>query len=107
MTSGSRTLFAGGATECQATARRSVNRTFRTCWRTCTRCRSRLVRLAGAGFLRVSWDNFAVKSVAKAELFRRLPSVDELLRTPAVGELTAVSGSAAVTDAARGVLGRM
>ena len=48
-----------------------------------------------------------MKSIGKAELFRRLPSVDEIVRTPAVGELTAVSGSAAVTDAARGVLGRM
>ena len=48
-----------------------------------------------------------MKSIGKAELFRRLPSVDEIVRTPAVGELTAVSGFAAVTDAARGVLGRM
>ena len=48
-----------------------------------------------------------MKSAAKSELFRRLPSVDELLRTAAVAELAASSGSATVTDAARAVVGRL
>ena len=48
-----------------------------------------------------------MKSAAKSELFRRLPSVDELLRNQAVVELARSQGSAAVTDAARAVLGRL
>ena len=48
-----------------------------------------------------------MKSAAKSELFRRLPSVDELLRNQAVVELARSEGSAAVTDAARAVLGRL
>jgi len=45
-----------------------------------------------------------VKSVAKSELFRELPSVDELLRTPEVTALLESHGAPAVTDAARVVL---
>lgn len=48
-----------------------------------------------------------MKSAVKAELFRRLPAVDELLRTPGVAELAASHGPAAVTDAARAVLGKL
>ena len=48
-----------------------------------------------------------MKSAAKSELFRELPSVDELARTPAVAELAASHGSPAVTDAARTVLARL
>jgi len=48
-----------------------------------------------------------MKSRAQSELFRELPSVDELLRTPAVAALTAHDGLAAVTDAARAVLARL
>jgi L-seryl-tRNA(Ser) seleniumtransferase len=40
----------------------------------------------------------------KSELFRKLPSVDELLRTPEVAQLVAAEGHAAVTEAARAVL---
>src|ERR1035438_3842728 len=54
-----------------------------------------------------SWDNPGMKSAAKSELFRELPSVDELLRTPNVASLAASHGPAAVTDAARAVLARM
>lgn len=43
----------------------------------------------------------------KAELFRELPSVDELLRLPAVVSLAAAHGTAAVTDAARAVQARL
>jgi len=48
-----------------------------------------------------------MKSGAKSELFRELPSVDELTRTPAVAALAVIHGSPAVTDAARAVLGRL
>jgi L-seryl-tRNA(Ser) seleniumtransferase len=48
-----------------------------------------------------------MKTVAKADLFRELPSVDELLRTPNVAALASSRGLAAVTDAARAVLGRL
>ncbi|HYM76653.1 MAG TPA: L-seryl-tRNA(Sec) selenium transferase [Candidatus Dormibacteraeota bacterium] len=41
------------------------------------------------------------------ELFRDLPSVDELIRTPAVAELAHAHGVSAVTDAARSVLARL
>jgi len=48
-----------------------------------------------------------VKSVAKSELFRELPSVDEVLRMPGVEALPAVHGIAPVTAAARAVLARL
>src|SRR5580700_786777 len=56
-----------------------------------------------------------MKSTAKSELFRELPSVDELLRAPAVAalasdlasNLSSNQGLAAVTDAARAVLARL
>lgn len=48
-----------------------------------------------------------MKSAAKSDLFRELPSVDELLRAPAIGSLAKSHGAAAVTDAARAVLARL
>ena len=45
-----------------------------------------------------------MKSTAQSELFRALPSVDELLRMPGVALLAKEDGIAAVTDAARAVL---
>jgi L-seryl-tRNA(Ser) seleniumtransferase len=45
-----------------------------------------------------------MKSTGKSELFRELPSVDELLRKPALCVLIDEHGPAAVTDAARTVL---
>jgi len=48
-----------------------------------------------------------VKSVAKSELFRELPSVDEVLRMTGVEALPAVHGIAPVTAAARAVLARL
>ena len=42
-----------------------------------------------------------------AELYRKLPSTDELLRQPQVAELTRAEGHAAVTDACRAVLVRL
>ena len=45
-----------------------------------------------------------MKSVTKSELFRELPSVDELLHEPAIAALIGAHGQSAVTDAARSVL---
>jgi len=48
-----------------------------------------------------------MKDTVKSDLYRELPSVDELLRTPDVAALVADHGLAAVTDAARAVLARL
>ena len=48
-----------------------------------------------------------MKSAAKSELFRELPSVDELIRTSGLTALASSHGTAAVTDAARAVLARL
>lgn len=48
-----------------------------------------------------------MKSVAKSELFRELPSVDELLHRPDVESFVASFGIAAVTDAARAAVARL
>jgi hypothetical protein len=44
------------------------------------------------------------ESPGKAALYRKLPSVDELLREPTVGSLAEQQGRAVVTDAAREAL---
>jgi L-seryl-tRNA(Ser) seleniumtransferase len=51
-----------------------------------------------------AWDNLFVKTAAASGLFRTLPSVDEVMRIPAVSALTASDGHASVVDAARVVL---
>jgi L-seryl-tRNA(Ser) seleniumtransferase len=48
-----------------------------------------------------------MKATARSELYRELPSVDELLRTAELVSLAAVHGPAVVTDAARAVLGHL
>ena len=48
-----------------------------------------------------------MKTVAKSELFRELPSVDEVLRMPGVETLATSQGIAPVTDAARAVMARL
>jgi L-seryl-tRNA(Ser) seleniumtransferase len=48
-----------------------------------------------------------MKSATKADLFRELPSVDELVRTPSVASLGLRHGTAVVTDAARAVLAHL
>lgn len=48
-----------------------------------------------------------MKSLAKSELFRELPSVDELLRSSSLTPLIDVHGATAITDAARSVLARL
>jgi L-seryl-tRNA(Ser) seleniumtransferase len=48
-----------------------------------------------------------VSSKPKAELYRKLPSVDELLQSRDLASLIASEGQAAVTDATRAVLARL
>jgi len=48
-----------------------------------------------------------MKTMAKNELFRELPSVDELIRTSALAALANSNGMAVVTDATRVVLARL
>ena len=48
-----------------------------------------------------------VKTVSKSELFRKLPSVDEVLRVAEITQIAQLDGVAAVTDAVRAVLSRM
>jgi L-seryl-tRNA(Ser) seleniumtransferase len=45
-----------------------------------------------------------MKSAGKAELYRQLPSVDELARTPQLADLAAAHGSPALVEAARDLL---
>ena len=54
-----------------------------------------------------SWDNLQVKTTAPSELFRKLPSVDDVMRGPSVGSLAAGYGHDSIVDAARVVLGRL
>lgn len=48
-----------------------------------------------------------MEAASKADLFRRLPAVDELLRSADLAPLIASEGRAAVTDAARAVVDRL
>src|SRR3954452_23979860 len=48
-----------------------------------------------------------MKAASKADLFRRLPAVDELLRSPELAPLISGEGRTAVTDAARAVVERL
>jgi len=54
-----------------------------------------------------SGNRSGTKSPAKAELFRTLPSVDELTRLPNVSAFAASYGTAALADAVRAVLARL
>jgi L-seryl-tRNA(Ser) seleniumtransferase len=44
---------------------------------------------------------------SKAELYRKLPAIDELVRSPGLAAIIASEGQAAITDAARTVLARL
>jgi L-seryl-tRNA(Ser) seleniumtransferase len=48
-----------------------------------------------------------VKAASKAELYRKLPSVDELVHLPELARLSSQDGPVALTDAVRGVLSRL
>jgi L-seryl-tRNA(Ser) seleniumtransferase len=51
--------------------------------------------------------NLRVKTAASSDLFRQLPSVDEIMRGPAIAALAAAYGHEPVVDAARVVLTRL
>lgn len=51
-----------------------------------------------------SWDNFPVMTALQTELFRKLPSVDDVMRTAEVSSLTASYGHDSVVSATRSVL---
>jgi L-seryl-tRNA(Ser) seleniumtransferase len=53
------------------------------------------------------WDNRSVKTAASSELFRKLPSVDDVVRVPAIANLVANYGHDSVVDAVRVVLARL
>ena len=56
----------------------------------------------------VRWDNLAAVSASlKSDLYRKLPAVDELLRSTELFPLIAVNGQTAVTQAVRAVLLRV
>jgi L-seryl-tRNA(Ser) seleniumtransferase len=66
------------------------------------------MRLRGAGSRPRSHGIISlVKSGSKTDLYRKLPSVDELLRTPVIADLISREGPAAVTESARAVLSRL
>jgi L-seryl-tRNA(Ser) seleniumtransferase len=48
-----------------------------------------------------------VKAASKADLYRQLPSIDDLLKAPALVEAAAQTGHSAVIDAARAVVERL
>lgn len=48
-----------------------------------------------------------MKSVTKSEMFRELPSIDELLRNPEVASFARAHGATATADAARAALSRL
>jgi L-seryl-tRNA(Ser) seleniumtransferase len=54
-----------------------------------------------------SWDNFRVTTGSPTELFRKLPSVDDVMRLAEVSSQAASCGHDSVVDAARSVLARL
>jgi L-seryl-tRNA(Ser) seleniumtransferase len=51
--------------------------------------------------------HFPVSTTSKSDLFRRIPSIDELLRWQSLADVIEREGRAATTEAAREVLGRL
>ena len=54
-----------------------------------------------------AWDNPLVGTASQSDLFRKLPSVDELLRLPELKALAVREGRVPVADAARSVLAQL
>ena len=48
-----------------------------------------------------------VKAVSKADLYRQLPSIDELLKVPELAEASSLAGHSVLADAARAVVERL
>ena len=59
---------------------------------------------AAVGFPRFARDKEKVKTTPKSDLYRLLPSVDEMLKSASLAELLAREGQPAVTDSVRAVL---
>ncbi len=79
-------------------------------WDDSTRGTPFLAFFAGprVGFALRQWDNHGrVKTESKADVFRKLPSVDELLRSPELAPLIAAEGRATTAEAARVVLAKL
>src|ERR1700694_4837955 len=98
------------ARTCRVTARCSLHSRWLIYWPTCTRSEGfgNGTKTRDRGLMRFrSWDNFPVKKAAQKELFRLLPSVDELMHGPRVSSLTADHGHAAALDAVRAGLERL
>jgi L-seryl-tRNA(Ser) seleniumtransferase len=76
-----------------------------SCWPICTRCKVGCDQGLSSALEVVG--QFRVKSSVSSELFRRLPSVDELLRDSALAGSLEEQGVPAVVDASRFVLERM
>jgi L-seryl-tRNA(Ser) seleniumtransferase len=54
-----------------------------------------------------TWHNRFVKASAPAELYRKLPSMDEVMRRPAIAALAAAFGNDSAVDAARAVVAKI
>ncbi len=55
----------------------------------------------------MAWDNPSVKDATLSQLFRKLPSVDDVMRDPAVSSFAAIHGHELAVDATRVVLSRL
>src|SRR5215831_19365940 len=66
--------------------------------------RSKLRIIATIGFPRFTGDKEKMATTSKSDLYRLLPSVDELLKSPDLTELLAREGHPAVTESVRAVL---
>lgn len=71
-----------------------------TCWRIYTHCKN-------SGSQGKNVVDASMTSAPKSDLFRELPSVDELMRAPELAALVEEHGAASVTEAARTVLTRL
>jgi L-seryl-tRNA(Ser) seleniumtransferase len=71
---------------------------------TCIRCERASAKMRRSFS---SWDNLRVKTATPAELFRKLPSVDDVVRAAGLSSLAASYGHDSVADAVRSVLARL
>src|SRR5437667_5532826 len=53
------------------------------------------------------WDNHLMKAASKTDLYRKLPSLDELVHNRELASLVSQAGQAPVTDSARVVLAQL
>src|SRR6202050_4671138 len=106
MTSASAKLSATAVTKCPVTARLWTLKPCRICSRICTRYNTRLKGAAMRKYFS-SWDNLPVKNAALSDLYRKLPSVNEVIAAAALSSLAASYGRDSTVDAVRVVLARL